>query len=287
MRQTKRQLKEVITIALRARQSASYQPWNAICVYDAADKLGIEVRFIDVPSMEGIYLNQTPPVILVSSLRPPGRQAFTCAHELGHHFLNHGDRIDKAIAQLFTEHRDNNEYFSDLFAGFFLMPKTAVSRAFAIRGWETKSVTSLHIYKVACWLGVGYSTLIQHMHFSLNILSGSQTKKLLRTNPKRIRKILLGDEFSGNLIIVDTKWSNCAIDIQVGDFVLLPNSSKYEGDCVRFIQEDKQGKLIRGEAPGKGRLWLDSSNWAAYVRVSRNGFVGRSIYRHLEEPEDD
>ena len=71
--------------ALRVRTRAGLGLEEAVCVYDLAEHLGIEVRFTDIPSMEGMYYLASEPSIILSSLRPPGRRVFTCAHELGHH----------------------------------------------------------------------------------------------------------------------------------------------------------------------------------------------------------
>jgi Zn-dependent peptidase ImmA (M78 family) len=123
--------------ALRVRQSAGLGMWTPMCVYDVAEKLGIEVRFVDISSMEGMYCKIATPLILVSSLRPSGRQAFTCAHELGHHIYKHGTRIDELVDRPTAKSRfDPEEFLADCFAGLLLMPKSAVSRAFAICGWD-------------------------------------------------------------------------------------------------------------------------------------------------------
>ena len=82
--------------ALRTRRSVGYRLDQAVCVYDLAEKLGVEVRFLDLPSVEGMYLSTSSPTIIVSSLRPPGRRTFTCAHELGHHNRNDGVQIGRA-----------------------------------------------------------------------------------------------------------------------------------------------------------------------------------------------
>src|SRR5260221_11353438 len=67
--------------ALRVGQSAGLGVWTPMCIYDVAEELGLEVRFVDISSMEGMYCKTAIPLILVSSLRPSGRQTFTCAHE--------------------------------------------------------------------------------------------------------------------------------------------------------------------------------------------------------------
>jgi Zn-dependent peptidase ImmA (M78 family) len=61
-----------------------------------AEQEGVEVRFSALPSAEGIY-SPGKPVIVVSSLRPAGRQAYTGAHELGHHIYGHGEQFDELV----------------------------------------------------------------------------------------------------------------------------------------------------------------------------------------------
>ena len=46
-----------------------------ICIYDAAEKLGVRVVFKEDKTVEGVYRKGNPPNIIVSSLRPTGRQA--------------------------------------------------------------------------------------------------------------------------------------------------------------------------------------------------------------------
>ena len=45
--------------------------------------------------------------IFISSLRPTGRQHFTCAHELGHHIFNHGMKIDELVSKKESSYNDD------------------------------------------------------------------------------------------------------------------------------------------------------------------------------------
>lgn len=272
--------------ALKMRRSAKISLWAPACVYDLAEHLGIEVIFTDIPSMEGMYRKTDSPLILVSSHRPPGRQAFNCAHELGHHAFKHGFCIDEIINQARSQKSfDPREFLADCFAGFLLMPKSAVSRAFTIRGWDMQSCIPLQYYTIAGWFGVGYGTLISHMSNTLRLIPASSAKELLKLSPKQIRSGHLGTDMSENLVIVDAYWSEQAIDIQVGDLIQLPADVVSEGNYVCFYKQSEHGSLFCGAAPGLGRFYQPSTGWAAYVRVSRRGYAGRSIFRHLEDPD--
>lgn len=163
---------------------------DPICIYDVLEaKAGIEVKFQAVSSMEGIYVKADPPVIIVCSERPPGRQAYTCAHEFGHHVFGHGSKVDEYLGcEEEADSHDPEEWLADRFAGFFLMPKYAVERAFQVRRWSWERCDPLQLYVIAGSLGVGYETLIQHMRWSLGMLTDKQSKAQLRTTPKKIRE---------------------------------------------------------------------------------------------------
>jgi Zn-dependent peptidase ImmA (M78 family) len=123
--------------AINLRQQQNLRLIDAVSVLDIAENLGVEVRFIDIPSMEGMYIKEPGPLILLTSLRHPGRLAFTCAHELGHHIYKHGTRVDELIEnRIGTRGDDRDEFVASSFASFLLMPKTAINRAFSLREWD-------------------------------------------------------------------------------------------------------------------------------------------------------
>ena len=68
------------------RKNAGYRLDEAICVYDLADRLGIEVSFTDIPSHGGHVVLCIPDPVIIVIIAPAAwaRRSFTCAHELGH-----------------------------------------------------------------------------------------------------------------------------------------------------------------------------------------------------------
>lgn len=137
-------------------------PFSApCCPYDIAERLGIQVRFMDLPSMEGMYSPQPSPTILISALRPAPRRNFTCAHELGHHAFGHSHRVTPTskphgarCARYSVE-----EAMVDRFAAELLMPSLGIRHAFAVRGLNPQDCDAEGIYRVACQFAVGYATL--------------------------------------------------------------------------------------------------------------------------------
>jgi hypothetical protein len=272
--------------ALRIRASVYAKPWDAIDVFDLAQQLGVEVRFAKISSMEGMYLRQDAPVILIASERPAGRQRFSCAHELGHHAFGDGTHVDELFDPNSSKDRQDVEVRADMFAGMLLMPKSAVDHAFSARKLNPFTANPVEFYRVACWLGVGYSTLAGHLHYALRTITQDQYAMIDRFTPKTIRESVLGQPTPDELIIVDEQWGGRPVDAAVGDFLLLPHGTTVEGPFCDKRADLAYGVLFQAVTPGVGRF-ESSGGWAAFVRVSRKHYEGRSMFRHLEEVEYD
>lgn len=274
--------------AMQVRQEAGARLVDAIDIFDLAENRGVEVRFVDIPSMEGMYRKQSPPTILVSAHRPPGRQAFTVAHKLGHHYFKHATCIDELLANRAAPRSfQPGEYLADCFAGFLLMPKSTVGGAFARRGWDPAACTAEQTYVVAGWLGVGYTTLVHHMAATLRLMPQAHAAALAKADLKRVRRSILGIDARHGLVVVDLPWAGRAIDIQVGDVILVGRDVASSGTCVLQEREGTRGTLFVGVAPGVGQLHDSATGWSSYVRVRRRPYIGRSIFRHLEDPDDE
>jgi len=288
VRLNRKELVQTATVtALRTRKKAGYSLWDPICVYDLAEKLEVEVRFSDIPSMEGVYLGASNPTVIVSSLRPLGRQNFTCAHELGHHVFGHGAQYDELVEQRSTARRfDTNEFQADCFAGALLMPKVAVSRGFSLRGWNPAVCPPESFYVIATWLGVGYRTLIHHMWKALGMLSQHRVQSLLRHSPIAVRSAIVGRDCPEHLVVVDHHWCGRAVDLQVTDLIRLPVEVNIEGTCAEMFEKNEVMTLARAARPGIGRIVANESDWCTYLRVSRKNYIGRGKYRFEEEIDD-
>lgn len=278
--------KSAATRALRIRAGVHAKPWEAIDVFDVARQLGVEVRFTKISSMEGMYLRQDAPVILIAAERPAGRQRFSCAHELGHHAFGDGTRVDELFDPDSTKVRSDDEIRADMFAGMLLMPKSSVDHAFSARKLNPATANPVEFYRVACWLGVGYSSLAGHLHYALRIITQDRFAALNRFTPKAIRESILGQPTSEELIIVDEQWCGRPVDAAAGDLLLLPPDTSTEGPFCEKRAALTHGILYQAVTPGIGRF-ESPSGWAAFVRVSRKHYEGRSMFRHLEEVEYD
>jgi hypothetical protein len=274
-------------IAARLRADMGFEAGDALCPYDLCERLGVTVRLIGAPSLEGMYAPSPHPTIMINAERPPGRRRYTCGHELGHHVFAHDFRLDDLIDLIEGTSKQSwsaEEYIADRFSAGLLMPKLAVESAFARRGWAISSPRSEEVYVVAHDLGVGYATLVGHIERTLKCVSSSTADALRKVSLPRIRQKVSGFRVARDLIVADEYWGRRPIDIEVGDIVVLSAEATFEGTCATY----KQCPLVHIEATsaGKGFVRLSSFRPTVEVRVSRQGFTGLARYRHLEDGPD-
>lgn len=256
-----------------------------LCIYDLIEKLGVELHFLAINSFGGMFVKDQN-AILAPSLRHFGKQSFSCAHELGHWRFNHGIRVDTLEEFEQATRDDPNEFLADSFAGHLLMPLWAVQRVFTRREWPIQTITPIRAYIASCQLGVSYSALLWHMYLSLNLISKQTVEALLKTTPKNIRESILGKDLCERLVIVDEKWESVAIDVQIGDYLILPKGSIAETHAVQLIDNHELGVIAKATRAGKCQIASPDNEWSAFVRISKKEYAGRGIFRHLEDPEN-
>jgi Zn-dependent peptidase ImmA (M78 family) len=242
--------------------------------YEMIVEENLELQFVDIPSLEGMCL-QEPEVtrICVTAERPWGRQRFTAAHELGHHLLKHGSQIDTMIETREIQDTSDEEILADGFARFLLMPPRAVTNALS----DCRLIDGLAVYKASCWLGVSYESLVRQLCATLNLISESKQKSLLRLSKQKLGQTILGNQsFKADVWPLDDAWRDRAVHVQLGDAVM--------GICP---QEDsilthtrQSGTLIRGVGETSAVLQTGGS---VTIRASRRNFVGFYDYRYLPE----
>ena len=275
----------LIDISRRANQAAvslrdriGLDDIDPVNPWDIARSLGVKVRFLNT-NMEGMYFVGTPPRILQTSLRPMGRRAFTCGHELGHHEFGHGTRLDTAIAEL-TGAKDSNEQLVDAFAAFLLMPSIGIRRAFAERGWSIANPSPMQVFVVACEFGVGYETMLLYLEVILRVLPAGKKAALARVTPKAIRTELLGKTDAKALVILDGSSRCTTVEIEIGTTLVVPEGACMEGRALQDLGRIGVGREYRAVARGTATL---TGSVAAAVRVWPVDYAGLADFRALEE----
>lgn len=279
--------RKAYSTAISERRRAEIGPASSICIFDLIYQFGIEARLQNISSMEGLYYNDGNPLILVSSCRPRGRMAFNCAHEYGHHVFGHGSRVDEVLDSASKKQWDEDEFLAECFAGFLLMPKLAVCKAFTDRGWKINECTPEQAFAVSGYMGVGYQSLLTHMHRSLKIISSSHFEQLNNLSLKMLKSKLAGFEHTGEVILLDKYWGEKPVDLCVGDILFVPPQTVIEQTCTQLVKTGPNGLIYRAVSQGIDRAQNEDGNWASHIRVSRVHFEGLVQYRHFPEVDHE
>jgi len=217
--------------ALQLRRSLAIAREEPVNVYDIAATIGVEVRFLDAPSLEGMFLKDPHPTVLVPSLnhRPRGRVSFTCAHEIGHFQLGHGTVVDEYLeGDAEARPKSDEEFAADTFASSLLMPRQAVLQRFLVRGLEPSDADAQTLFTIAGELDVGYETLLKHMCWGLELAGNDWLQDRRRTKPKEFRAAILGSKDSRRLVVAGEHWPQLPLDLEVGDYVAMPTALSVE-----------------------------------------------------------
>lgn len=269
--------------ASEVRDQLGFDQIAPVDPYAVAEALGIRVRFLPV-SMEGFYQKGHPPRIMLSALRPLARKAFTCAHEVGHHWFGHGSTIDELRADDRQDSEIPEEILVNAFAGFLLMPTIAMRRAFNTRGWKPATANPLQILTVASEFGVGYETLLTHLSLTLGDMPRHTRLELGQWTPQRIRKRVLGDDDADGLVLLDVRQQSTSVDLDEGYALAVPTGAAIAGTVLRSRQIIEEYDIYN--AVGRGCAIVTTPRWRAEVRVAPARFTGPANYRFMEDSDE-
>jgi Zn-dependent peptidase ImmA (M78 family) len=268
--------------AARLRANHGIGPAEGLCPYDLAQKLGLLVQIVAIPNLEGMY---SPAVlkVLIGVDRPPGRRRYTCGHEIGHHVFDHGYRIDE-LDESNSSPKSPEEFLAQRFSGALLMPKLAVDRAFHVRGWAMQKLVPEQFFMIAQEFGVGFRTIITHLSI-LTQITRSQADELRRASLPDLRYLASGFKVEKDAFCVDRHWNRSTVDVEIGDTLIVPQGTKFEGHCGKLVNDPKLHVLAL--VPGVAPLYIPDRQLPVMLRVSRRNFVGLARYRFLEESNAD
>ena len=129
--------------------------------------------------------------------------------------------------------------------------------------------------------------MIGHLELTLRLLPRPQAETLRRSSPKSIRLQLLGGDAVPHLVIAGPSWSGRAIDLRVGDGVLVPPDCVQEGEKLTLQTPAVGGRLAVAVLRGIGRVESPSTGWSSFLRVMPRQYEGQSRFRFDEDPDEN
>lgn len=287
-RQVQELAKRAALEAEKTRLAAKIPHTAPIDPIETAILRGCEVRFMSLPSLEGMYSPVPKPLIVLGSERPAGRRTFTCAHELAHHVFKHGMMLEQLNEQKLTcNEKTQEEFLADTFAGHLLMSKSVVGHAIKTRSLTASALTPEQVYRLACYFGVGYGAAINHMTYALKMIPRPHSDILLKVQPKQI-KAQYGTSANSELVFADFHWQHRTLDAEIGDTIVLPQKAEIaHGNRLQLIEKRENVAIYRALSAGYSRTYCNEENWAVHIRISRKNYEGLAQYRFFEEMEDE
>jgi Zn-dependent peptidase ImmA (M78 family) len=199
-----------------------------IAVPEIAEAAGIVVRYAPLPSLAGVYVagkGDAPPGIMVNTRLPWAKQRYTLAHEVGHHYFQHGSQADVdtdwLVAGAGGSSTSDFEKLAEAFAAWLLMPRRHVDAAIGRLGHHGHFSPS-DVYRLSLLLGASYRATCVHLS-TLGRLKWTAVDGLLKVQPKATKKELIGTRpvavSTGDVHIVRPAL-NRRHDVRSGDVLL-------------------------------------------------------------------
>lgn len=177
----------------RARIDEGYTRVNPILIADFA---GIVVMFRHMDRLLGAFLKAAKPGIILNTARPVGLVHMTCAHELGHFFLNHDATADLEIE--YGLQGSAMEQEADQFAFSLLAPSWLIVHIARLKNWQTTQLRNPEIvYQLSLRLGTSYSSTVWSL-YRHNVISLPLARKMIRIPPRVFKQSLVGAENLSN-----------------------------------------------------------------------------------------
>lgn len=173
----------------QARQRIE-QGYTRVDPFLIAAREGISVLLRPMDRLLGAFLRDGSPGILINEQRSAGLIHMTCAHELGHFFLGHGNQADEKID--YELNANYRELEADWFAYHLLAPRYVIAQVLKRKGWQLETLKQpARMYQLSLRLGISYSAIIWSL-YRQNLITIADTKTLLQVAPADIKRQLLG-----------------------------------------------------------------------------------------------
>lgn len=205
------------------------QSGTRIDVYRLAHDLGIPVIFRPLEGLLGVYVKDPAPGILLTTQRPESVQRLTCAHELGHHWLNHnvsyddegdiGVALGKSAGGALPSERQ-----ADAFAYNLLMPRWLLAENIKhLQQLELHLPDPVAVYQLAVRVGTSYMACALTLS-KYNFITSAHLATLLTKQPKDIKVRILADltmpDWHRDVWLLSEADNGMVIDTRQGDVLV-------------------------------------------------------------------
>lgn len=123
-----------------------------------AERAGVHVMCRPLNQLLGAFIREEAPGILLNSQRSAGMIHMTCAHELGHFFLNHASTADERLD--YGKGAGKHELEADQFAYTLVAPSWLLAHVVRERDWAAHLDDPRIVYQLSLRLGLSYEATV-------------------------------------------------------------------------------------------------------------------------------
>jgi Zn-dependent peptidase ImmA (M78 family) len=124
-----------------------------------AESRNLSIFLQKLDRLLGAFVKNPEPGILINNDRPTGLIHMTCAHELGHFAMGHGQMADETIEYGQSARPEEGE--ADAFAYALMAPRWLLAQTLRVRGISASQIRSPStLYQLALRLGLSYAAMV-------------------------------------------------------------------------------------------------------------------------------
>lgn len=187
-----------------------------------AERAGVHVMCRPMHQLLGAFVREEKPGILLNTERSAGMIHMTCAHELGHYFLNHESTADERLD--YGKDASRHEHEADQFAYMLVAPSWLLAHVVRERGWAARLGDPRTVYQLSLRLGLSYEATIWTLLRQRRIES-TTAARLSAQKPIAIKRSLVPPDLpvvaGQDVWILNPADRNSVLQPRAGDRVLL------------------------------------------------------------------
>lgn len=216
-----------------------------------AERAGVAVMFQPLEKLLGAFISDGRPGIIVNVARPPGLVHMTCAHELGHFFLDHQPTADLQVD--YSAAAASVEQEADQFAYSLLAPQWLIVQIMKRKGWTISSLSDpAVVYQLSLRLGTSYSSTVWTLN-RLKLLANGSAQSMSNLQPKKFKQQLSGQESradgNADVWLLDESDRDVILEPHVNDVFVLELKSN-AGAGYTWSADEIRSEGFRVELPG-------------------------------------
>lgn len=244
-----------------AKERVEQDGYTRVDPFLIAGKERVPVLLRPLDKLLGAFIRDDVSGILINSERPAGVIHMTCAHELGHYFMEHDTTADDSLD--YGPQAASHEQEADWFAYQLMVPRGLLAHVMRRKGWTMQSLADPRLlYQLSLRLGISYTAAVWSLARH-KLIAPAEVKRLINVQPLTIKQELLaGQPFDARkeVWLLDERDRDSVLEPRVEDRMVVRLKSHASAGYLWSLDElVSEGFQIRpARTPDKDTLLADT-----------------------------